>query len=1120
MVEFNIDKATDIEQAITIIKDYHRVYRQVVKRIRADCRGLKMFGHEQDEFGRGVDFGEYYQELPLLVEVPKEQLHHEPGPQSEPASLPDLDGWQEQYLQGRSRDDQEVAIEELLRDFAGMTSNKFGSLPRFIVTGAPGSGKTTLGQYLARILTARGQELRIQERTWLPVRFSLREWEAMATPNYCDLAQYLHSLGRDYPDVSVAQWRQWLQRGVFLIADGLDELRSRTDRFYEQLIRELGDYGNCPLVLTCRRVSFEQYKELEQTWPVFRLGKLTHAGQEHYIKNYPHKYCHYNGDGLWLQLRSNPAMQLLASNPLLLSIICFVVDDRDKEILLPETRVFFYRKAVAKLLQRKRSEAEQNICNWPQADIRQFLENLALSLFLADERGLIREELLSTYAARSGQPLDYSKSETNACIADLNHNSGLLRQANNLSDDEPSYLFLHLTFQEYLAATALARLINEHGWGAVIPGADSAWALVYRRSWDPNWRQVIALLGGGLDDPTPLLKMLSVAREADIFRHRLALAVECLAELSLEQRKKHLRLVERIADDAFAVWWQHQLRNTTTVVPHLTYILPILAQLTEKATSALLAYLQDADDDVRRSAADALGKMGAAAATEPVLLALLAYLQDADDDVRWSAADALGQMGAAAATEPVLLALLASLQDADAYVRWSAADALGKMGAAAATEPVLLALPAYLQDANAYVRRSAADALGKMGAAAATEPVILALLASLQDADAYVRWSAAEALGKMGATAATEPVILALLASLQDADAYVRWSAAEALGKMGATAATEPVILALLASLQDADAYVRRSAAETLGKMGAAAATEPVILALLASLQDADDDVRRSAADALGKMGAAAATEPVILALLASLQDADDDVRRSAAEALGKMGAAAATEPVILALLASLQDADDDVRRSAADALGKIGASAATEPVLLALLASLQDADAFVRRNAAEALGKMGAAAATEPVILALLASLQDADAFMRRSAADALGKMGAVAATEPILLALLASLQDADDDVRSSAAEALGKMGAAAATEPVLLALLASLQDADAFVRRSAAEALGKMGAAAATEPVLLALLAFLQGADAFVRPHAASALAKIIPKHHYLFARSGKFILRDMNK
>ena len=121
-------------------------------------------------------------------------MPHEPGPQSTPASLPDLDGWQEQYLQRRTPDDQPVAIEKLLRDFAGMTQSKFGQLPRFIVTGAPGSGKTTLGQHLARMLTARGQELNIQGRTWLPVRFSLREWEKWEKEDRYDLAEYLNRL--------------------------------------------------------------------------------------------------------------------------------------------------------------------------------------------------------------------------------------------------------------------------------------------------------------------------------------------------------------------------------------------------------------------------------------------------------------------------------------------------------------------------------------------------------------------------------------------------------------------------------------------------------------------------------------------------------------------------------------------------------------------------------------------------------------------------------------------------------------------------------------------------------------------------------------------------------------
>jgi hypothetical protein len=74
-----------------------------------------------------------------------------------------------------------------------------------------------------------------------------------------------------------------------------------------------------------------------------------------------------------------------------------------------------------------------------------------------------------------------------------------------------------------------------------------------------------------------------------------------------------------------------------------------------------------------------LGKLGAAATTAPVLERLMALIQDANADVRSSAAYALRYLDAAAATAPVLERLMALIQDANADVRSSAAYALGNL---------------------------------------------------------------------------------------------------------------------------------------------------------------------------------------------------------------------------------------------------------------------------------------------------------------------------------------------------------------------------------------------------------------------------------------------------------
>src|SRR5262249_7897014 len=91
------------------------------------------------------------------------------------------------------------------------------------------------------------------------------------------------------------------------------------------------------------------------------------------------------------------------------------------------------------------------------------------------------------------------------------------------SAEKSRLIFLHRTFQEYLAAQFLAELARQEGWRHIEPFIDGA-------SWDPDWRQVVLLCAGMLDDAKPLLDCLTNDKTDDVFRHRLGLAAECLVE--------------------------------------------------------------------------------------------------------------------------------------------------------------------------------------------------------------------------------------------------------------------------------------------------------------------------------------------------------------------------------------------------------------------------------------------------------------------------------------------------------------------------------------------------------------------------------------------------------------
>jgi HEAT repeat protein len=138
------------------------------------------------------------------------------------------------------------------------------------------------------------------------------------------------------------------------------------------------------------------------------------------------------------------------------------------------------------------------------------------------------------------------------------------------------------------------------------------------------------------------------------------------------------------------------------------------------------------DSDVRRKAANALGKIGDSRAVEPLIRAL----NDSDRDVRWHAAKALGKIGDSRAVEP----LIRALNNENPYVRYGAATSLTKIGELA-FEPLINAL----NESDSQVRAYSAKALGEIGDNRAAGP----LTKALDDTCVDVSTSAKEALHKM-----------------------------------------------------------------------------------------------------------------------------------------------------------------------------------------------------------------------------------------------------------------------------------------------------------------------------------------------------------------------------------
>lgn len=351
--------------------------------------------------------------------------------------------------------------------------------------------------------------------------------------------------------------------------------------------------------------------------------------------------------------------------------------------------------------------------------------------------------------------------------------------------------------------------------------------------------------------------------------------------------------------------------------------LEALVSIGEPAVHSLILALKDENADVRKNAAEALGKIKDTRAIDP----LIATLGDEETDVRKNAVEALGNIGDSRAIEP----LIASLDDKKSTVKSSAEEALKKIFENMKANNNLEQLLPLLKYKETSVRRIVISAIKGSKDGHTVEHLILAM----KDDDTYIRDSASEALKEIGKPA-VEPLIKVLR---DDENMQAQIRATTILGDIKDNRAVEPLIYALKsaskASSQEST-ILGIEAATALGKIKDARAVAPLIEAL--SVEDIR--IRRSAADALREIG-----EPSVEPLIASFKNKTKNIKLIATIILGDLKDKRATEPLIQEIL--LDDFGETewvlraaFRTEAAKALGKI-----KDPRAIEVLKSMRDDD-------------------------------------------------------------------------------------------------------------------------------------------------------------------------------
>lgn len=421
--------------------------------------------------------------------------------------LPEGETWKRDLsLAGRDISDYEdplrfgdpIPLLNVLKSYSGV-----------IVLGDPGAGKTTFLKYLA-VRLARGEGAQMGLDDYLPILLPLAAFaNALQTKDIrLDdfIAEYFSMIGSDLP--IGAMLGEALKAGrALILLDGLDEVRDINMR--NTVVERVVDFytfhrhqGN-KFVLTSRVVGYRAVRPSAEDLAECTIVDFEDDEIEGFVTRWmtalekqaqghtPVAIADAEADrrDLLDAIHHNPGVRQLASTPLLLTILALM---KRQGVTLPERRVQLYDQYVTTLLStwnRARSLSGRA----PGRDIDEIqtvriLAPLALWMHeISPGVGLVgREDMRRKLEELFHERGDVSPHQAaRQFLLDVREHAALL-----LERGPSEYGFIHLTFEEYLAAVALAFM----GQGDSKPIIDT----LSRHVGEHAWREVTLLTIGYL----------------------------------------------------------------------------------------------------------------------------------------------------------------------------------------------------------------------------------------------------------------------------------------------------------------------------------------------------------------------------------------------------------------------------------------------------------------------------------------------------------------------------------------------------------------------------------------------------------------------------------------------
>jgi len=367
---------------------------------------------------------------------------------------------------------------------------------RMVLTGGPGSGKSTFVNHLAYCLASekispgknwlgRVKQCPVSWSDMIPVPVALRDvaaWFGRVQPPERRIGMFeeylkfwLKNMGlEDFQDALLARLRNG---EAILFLDGLDEIAVKEDIL--EAIKEMCDHLPSaypgPMLVTCRVLSYEdpRWQLASKTWAVFQLAKLDEEKINYFITAWHHQLedIHVVGDAdqaseKLMRAVKRPDLREFATNPLLLTVMALVHTQKGE---LPDARVLLY-EAVVELLLWKWEGIKLQEADGGQATLHQLLREAgAREIDLKKVLWKLAFDVHGKEASKTDDEVaaDISQSELIESLRELHPERSLdwsekvvgimqVRAGLLVEGISGTYSFPHRTFQEYLAGRHLS----------------------------------------------------------------------------------------------------------------------------------------------------------------------------------------------------------------------------------------------------------------------------------------------------------------------------------------------------------------------------------------------------------------------------------------------------------------------------------------------------------------------------------------------------------------------------------------------------------------------------------------------------------------------------------------